>query len=210
MAAGSPIRLLVADDHTLIRRGLRDMIGTGQGMAIVAEAARGDDAVALYREHRPDVALLDLRMPGTSGDEAMAQIRAEFPDARMIALTHCQGEEDMQRAVAAGARAYLVKTVLAEELVETIRAVHAGQWRLAKAVTERLDEARERPALTPKELEVLELIARGHGTESITAALGITAETARVHIKRILGKLEVSSRSAAVAAAVQRGIVHLD
>jgi DNA-binding NarL/FixJ family response regulator len=203
------IRVLVADDHALIRSGLKDMLSLSPRLRVVAEAADGNEAVALYRQHRPDVAVLDLRMPGLSGTAVMKAIRSEFPAARLIALSSYKGDEDIHRAVEAGAVAYLFKTVLAAELIATVEAVAAGQKRLAE-VAGVLAETMGRPSLTAREQEVLELMVKGADTGLISSSLGITLETTKVHIKRVLGKLGVSSRAHAVVSAVERGIVHLD
>ena len=210
MAPPNLIRVLVADDHPLVRRGVRDMLRLSPRIAVVAEAANGAEALRLYREHRPDVAIIDLRMPGLGGVEVIRTIRSERPDAHLVALSSYKGDEDIHRALDAGALAFLFKTVLAEELIATIEAAHLGQKRLSPEVAKRLQARIGGPALTARELEVLQQVVKGLDNEGISAALGITLETVKVHVKRILSKLEVSNRSQAVASALERGIVHLD
>ena len=210
MAAEDAIRVLVADDHALVRRGVRDMLGLSPRMTVVAEAANGEEALTLYRQHRPDVGIIDLRMPVLGGVEVIRALCQEQPDARLIALSNYKGDEDIHRALEAGALAFLIKTVLAEELIATVEAAHLGHKRLGPEVTRRLERRMGGPGLTPRELEVLEQMVRGRGNEEISAALGITVETVKVHVKRVLGKLAVSNRGQAVSTALARGIVHLD
>jgi two-component system, NarL family, response regulator len=185
------------------------MLGLSARMRVVAEAVNGADAVRLYREHRPDVAILDLRMPILGGVEAMLAIRGEFPDARLIALSSFTGDTDVHRALAAGALSFLFKTVLAEDLIATVEAAHAGQQRLTPEVIRLLEQRLGQPELTSRELEVLQQLAGGQQNEEISAVLGITVETVKVHVRRILGKLGVSNRTQAVAIALERGIVRL-
>jgi two-component system NarL family response regulator len=210
MPTAAAIRVLIADDHPLIRSGLKDMLSLTPHIQVVAEAGDGPEAVALYREHRPDVAILDLRMPTMDGTAAMKAIRAEFPEARLIALSSHRGDEDIHRAMAAGAGAYVFKTVLAAELAATIDAVAAGHKRLSPEAAALLKERMGAPSPTARELEVLELMVKGADTELISSTLGITVETVKVHVKRIISKLGVSSRAQAVATAIERGIVHID
>ncbi len=210
MAAEASIRVLVADDHGLIRRGLCDMLGLSPRIEVVAEVASGDDAVRAFRQHRPDVAILDLRMPGLGGVEAMQAIRAEFPDARLIALSSFKGDEDVHRALQAGALAFLFKTVLAEDLIATVEAAHAGQRRLTPEVVRLLEQRVGGAELTAREIEVLQQMASGRDNEQISAVLGITIETVKVHVKRILVKLGAANRTQAVATGLSRGILHLE
>ena len=176
-------------------------------MTVVAEAANGQQAVELYRKHRPDVALLDMRMPVMSGVEAAREIRSEFPSARMIALTTYGGDEDIRRALAAGVQAYLTKDVLHDELLKAIRAVHAGQSYLPSNVA--LAAQMPRPDLSAREVQVLELIVRGLANKQIAYSLNIAEHTVKNHVKNILSKLGVQDRTQAATAAIQRGIVHL-
>ena len=178
-------------------------------MTVVAEAANGQQAVDQYRQHLPDVTLLDMRMPGMGGVEAATAIRAEFPNARMIALTTYGGDEDIRRALAAGCQAYLTKDVLHDELLKAIRAVHAGQTYLPAAVAAALAAQMPRPDLSAREIQVLELIVRGLANKQIAYALSIAEHTVKNHVKNILSKLAVQDRTQAATVAIQRGIIHL-
>lgn len=209
MAVENKIRIMIVDDHFVVRMGLVAIINTYPELAVVAECANGRQAVELFRKHRPDVTLMDLRMPGMSGVEATKAIREEFPNTRIIVLTTYDGDEDIYRALQAGARAYLLKDLPGDELVEAIKAVHAGQTRIPPQVASRLAERLPRSELTPREMEVLELIVRGKANKEIGAALSITEGTVKVHVNNILGKLGVSDRTQAATTALQRGIIHL-
>ena len=206
----NPIRVLVVDDHFVVRMGLRAVIEAEADMAVVAEAAGGESAVQLFREHRPDVTLMDLRMPLMSGVEATRAIREDSPDARVIVLTTYDGDEDIFRALNAGARAYLLKDVSREELLDVIRGVHVGQRRIPPAIGARLAEAMPRSELTQRELEVLGLVVRGLSNRKIGDALSITEGTVKIHMNNILSKMGVQDRTQAATAAVRRGIIHLD
>jgi DNA-binding NarL/FixJ family response regulator len=204
----APIRILVAEDHLVARVGVSTIVNMQPDMTVVAEASNGQQAVEQYRKHHPDIALLDMRMPGMTGVEAAAAIRAEFPQARMIALTTYGGDEDIRRALAAGVQAYLTKDVLHDELLKAIRAVHAGQTYLsstAAAVAAQMP----RPDLSAREVQVLELIVRGLANKQIAYSLNIAEHTVKNHVKNILSKLGVQDRTQAATAAIQRGIVHL-
>ncbi len=203
------IRILVAEDHLVARVGVSAIVNMQPDMLVVAEAANGQQAVEMYREHRPDVALLDLRMPVMSGAEAAAAIRAEFPQARMIALTTYGGDEDIRRALAAGVRAYLTKDVLHDELLNAIRAVYQGQHYLPPAVAAALAAQAPRPDLSAREVQVLELIVRGLANKQIGYTLNIAEHTVKNHVKNILSKLGVQDRTQAATTAIQRGIIHL-
>lgn len=205
-----PIRVLIADDHNMVRMGLREMLSLSPDVTVVAEACDGKEAVALFREHRPDVAILDIRMPEATGVQAIEAIRAEFPTARLIAMSNYEGDEDIYRAIRAGAKAYLFKSVGGEDLLATLTAVHEGRQWLAPDVASRLAERVGAPSLTPRELDVLKEMARGSGNSAIATALGISHETVKVHVKRILDKLGADTRSQAISTALQKGIVHLD
>lgn len=185
------------------------MIARRTDMQVVAEAADGAQAVELSRTHRPDVILMDLRMPNLGGVDAIAQIRSDRPEARVIVLTTYDGDEDIYRALRAGAMAYLLKDTPRDELLDTIRAVHAGQKRIPPDVAAKLAERVFAPELTERELDVLKLIVAGKSNKEIGAALSISEGTVKVHVNSILGKLGVSDRTQAVMAALQRGIVHL-
>ena len=205
----NPIRILVAEDHLVARVGVTTIVNLQPDMTVVAEAANGQQAVELYRKHQPDVALLDMRMPGITGVEAAAAIRKEFPNARMIALTTYGGDEDIRRALAAGVHAYLTKDVLHDELLKAIRAVHAGQTYLPAAVAASLAAQMPRPDLSAREVQVLELIVQGLANKQIAYSLSIAEHTVKNHVKNILSKLGVQDRTQAATAAIQRGIIHL-
>jgi two-component system NarL family response regulator len=209
-SAENPIRCLVADDHAIVREGVAATIELYDEMRVVARAANGREAVALFREHRPDVTLMDLNMPEIGGVEAITAIRDEFPDARIIILTTYDGDEDIFRGLRAGAKAYLLKEGSVEQLVETIRAVHRGQVRIPQEVAAKLAQRMTSPELTAREMEVLRLIVAGNSNAEIGAALFITEATVKAHVNSILGKLDVSDRTQAVTTALKRGIVHLD
>ena len=205
----NPIRILVAEDHLVARVGVSTIVNMQPDMTVVAEAGNGQQAVELYRKHMPDVALLDMRMPIMSGVEAATAIRAQFPNARMIALTTYGGDEDIRRALAAGVQAYLTKDVLLDELLKAIRAVHAGQTYLPAGVAAALAAQIPRPDLSAREVQVLELIVRGLANKQIAYSLNIAEHTVKNHVKNILSKLGVQDRTQAATAAIQRGIVHL-
>jgi DNA-binding NarL/FixJ family response regulator len=204
-----PIRILVAEDHLVARVGVTTIVNMQPDMTVVAEAMNGKEAVDLYRQHRPDVALLDLRMPVMTGIEAAAAIRKEFPDARMVALTTYGGDEDIRRTLNAGVQAYLTKDVLHDELLKAIRAVHAGQTYLPAGVAAALAAQMPRPDLSARERQVLELIVRGLANKQIAYSLSIAEHTVKNHVKSILSKLGVQDRTQAATAAIQRGIIHL-
>ena len=205
-----PIRILVAEDHLVARVGVTAIVNMQPDMTVVAEASNGQQAVELFRQHRPDVTLLDLRMPGMGGVEAATAIRAEFPAARMIALTTYGGDEDIRRALAAGVLAYLTKDVLHDELLKAIRAVNEGHTYLPAAVAAALAAQLPRPDLSAREVQVLELIVRGLANKQIAYTLNIAEHTVKNHVKNILSKLGVQDRTQAATAAIQRGIIHLN
>jgi two-component system NarL family response regulator len=178
-------------------------------MEVVASAASGEEAVVLFQRYRPDVTLMDLQLCGMSGVEAIRAIRGHDREARIVVLTMYQGDEDIFRAIDAGATTYLLKDTLSDDLVRVVREVHAGQQSLRPEVEARLAERAAGPTLTPRELEVIELIALGMRNKEIAASLGISDETAQVHVKHILAKLKVKDRSAAITVALRRGIIHL-
>ena len=203
------IRILVAEDHLVARVGVSTIVNMQPDMTVVAEASNGQQAVELFRKHRPDVTLLDLRMPGMGGVEAATAIRAEFPSAKMIALTTYGGDEDIRRALAAGVLAYLTKDVLHDELLKAIRAVHEGQTYLPAGVAAALAAQLPRPDLSAREVQVLELIVRGLANKQIAYTLSIAEHTVKNHVKSILSKLGAQDRTQAATAAIQRGIIHL-
>jgi len=204
------IRILVVDDHALLRAGLDASIGAESDMQVVAAATTGKEALALFRQHQPDVTLMDLKMPVMGGVEAIQAIRGQFPSARVIVLSTYEGDEDIYRALAAGATTYLLKDTLAEDLVRVIRDVFAGGRPLPAPVAQRLAGRMLQPELTARELDVLRLIAKGMRNKEIAAQLGISDETTQGHVKHILLKFGLHDRTEAVTVALRRGIVHLD
>ncbi|HKI71497.1 MAG TPA: response regulator transcription factor [Verrucomicrobiae bacterium] len=209
MTRHNAIRILIADDHLVVRIGLRSMIDTQPDMNVIAEAANGREAVALFRDHQPDVTLIDLRMPVMGGVEAVGVIHAEFPDARIIVLTTYDGDENIYRALQGGARAYLLKDIPREEFLDDIRAVYQGQYCIPPAVAARLAQRIPGPELSARELEVLKLIVEGMSNKEIASALSITESTVKNHVNSILGKLNVKDRTQAATTALRRGIVTL-
>jgi DNA-binding NarL/FixJ family response regulator len=207
-ARGAVIRLLVVDDHALVRQGVVAVVGREPDITVVGEAGTGQEAVAQFGALRPDVTVMDLGLPVMDGVEAMKRIRAEFPRSRFIALTVYEGDEDIHRALQAGASAYLLKSVVPAQLVDTIRAVHAGLRRLSHEVAERLSERGPGPGLTPREVEVLRLMASGRSNVEIARTLQITRGTAKWFVSSILSKLGADDRTEAVTTALERGILH--
>jgi DNA-binding NarL/FixJ family response regulator len=210
MSQENNIRVLIADDHPVMRKGLSLMLKYEPDMEAVAEASNGREALTLFRQHRPDVTLMDLRMPDMDGAEATTTIRTEFPTARIILLTTYDGDEDIYRGLRAGAKAYLLKDAPCEELLETIRVVHAGEKRITLEVGAKLAERMEGPELTERERDVLGLMAKGMSNQEIGVALFITEGTVKFHINHILTKLEVTDRTQAVIVALKRGLASLD
>ena len=208
-APNALIRIMTVDDHPIYRDGLAALIGAYDALQLVAEASNGREAVERYREHRPDVALMDLSMPVMSGVEAISAIVAEFPDARIIALTTWEGDVDIKRALEAGARGYLLKDVVSDEVVVAIRQVHGGGKAIPAAVAGRLAAFMPRIDLTEREAEVLAHMARGLSNREIGTELGRTEATIKVHVLHILQKLNAGDRTEAVTIGLQRGIIHL-
>jgi two-component system NarL family response regulator len=205
-----PIRVLIIEDHNVVREGLAALLKVADGLDVVGEAADGVEAIAQFRKHQPDIALIDLRMPRMSGVDVIERIRMETPHARFIVLTTYDGDEDIYRALKAGARAYLLKGMTSEELISTIRAVHAGKSYIPPAIAERLAERMGAQDLTPREFEVLEHIVQGRSNKEIAAELAVSEATVKTHINSLLGKLGVTDRTQAATAAIQRGIVPLE
>ena len=203
------IRVLSVDDHPLLRDGVAALIGNQTDMVLIAEASNGREALEQFRRHRPDVTLMDLQMPDMSGIDAMSAIRGEFPDARIIVLTTHAGDVLVARALKAGAQAYLLKGLLRKELLETIRAVHAGQKRVSPEIAAEIAEHATDDALTPREIDVLRLIAVGNANKIIAAELSLTEETVKSHMGNILSKLGANDRTHAVAIGLKRGIIQL-
>ncbi len=204
-----PIRILVVDDHHVVRQGLIALLKTVPEISVVAEGSDGEQAVELFRKHSPDVTIMDLRMPKKSGVEAITEIRREVPGARVIVLTTFDGDEDIYRALQAGAKGYLLKDMFGEELIDAIRTVHAGKQRIPAVVAQRLAERMVGPSLTSRELEVLKCIVAGKSNRDIGLQLSISEATVKTHINNILGKMGVTDRTQAATTALQRGIVHL-
>ena len=204
------IRILVVDDHALLRAGLGASIGAESDMEIVAAACNGQEALELFRQHRPDITLMDLKMPVMGGVEAILAIRGQFPSAKVIVLSTYEGDEDIYRALEAGAATYLLKDTLAADLARVIREVFAGGRPIPAPVAQRLADRMLQPDLTAREMDVLRLIAKGMRNKEIAARLGIGEETTQGHVKNILLKFRLHDRTEAVAVAVRRGIVHLD
>ena len=205
----SKIRIMVIDDQAVVRQGFVALINTVADMEVIAEGINGQQAIELYRQHNPDVTLIDLRMPVVGGVEAIATIRREFPEARLIVLTTYDGDEDIYRSLQAGAKGYLLKDMFFEELETAIRTVHAGSRRIPAAIAERLAERMAGSNLTARELEVLELIVRGQSNKEIGASLKISEATVKSHVNSLLSKLGVTDRTQAATTALQRGLVHL-
>ena len=205
----SPIRILTVDDHPLMRGGIAAMIRTQDDMLLVAEAASGGEGIAQFREHQPDITLMDLLLPDMSGIDALIAIRSEFPDARVIMLTTFEGDVEIQRALAAGARSYLLKSMPPAELVKGIREVHAGKKRIPPEIAAQIAEHMSDELLTAREIEVLQEVAAGKRNRDIAERLFISEETVKVHVKHIMEKLGARDRTVAVSIAVRRGILHL-
>lgn len=203
-------RVVIADDHPVVREGMAAMINRRSDLQVVGEAANGLEAIDLYRREQPDILLIDLRMPEMGGVDAIRIIRGEFPQARIIVLTTYDGDEDIYRALQAGAMAYLLKDTPREAVLEAIRAVAGGQKRIPSEIASRLVERLNNPALSERELDVLRLIAAGRSNREIGTALYISEGTVKVHVNSILSKLGVSDRTQAVTTALQRGILHLE
>jgi DNA-binding NarL/FixJ family response regulator len=208
--AGRRIRVLCVDDHRIVREGLRMVIDSEPDMTVIDAAGTGGEAVARYRQHAPDITLMDLQLPDIGGVEAIRAIRHFDRDARIIVLTMYKGDEDIHRAMAAGASTYLLKDTLADDLPRIVREVHEGRRTLPPDVRARLEERAASPTLTSREVEVMRLVAAGRRDKEIAVALAISSQTVRVHIKNIYAKLGVGDRTEAMSVAIRRGIVHID
>jgi DNA-binding NarL/FixJ family response regulator len=205
-----PITVLSVDDHDLVRKGISAILSNEPDLHLIAEANNGSDAVRLFRAHRPDVTLMDLRLPDQTGEQTTRQIRADFPDARIIALTSYDGDQDIYRALEAGVRGYLLKEMVHSEVVRAIRMVHSGKRFIPHEVSQQLSGFFPEVALTPREVEVLTLVARGLGNKEIGDVLGTASGTVKAHVQSILSKLDAKDRTHAVTIAISRGIIHLE
>ena len=208
-ASSHPIRILAVDDHPLLRGGIAALIAAQPDMQLVAEASSGEEAVEQFRRHRPDIALMDLQMKGMSGIEAIIAIHAEFPTAKIIVLTNLEGDALAHRALKAGAQAYLLKGSMRMDLPETVRSVCKGAKAIDSDVAVRLAEHVSDERLSPREIEVLSLIAAGNSNKMISAQLGLSEETTKAHVKNIIAKLQAHDRTHAVTVALRRGIIQL-
>jgi two-component system NarL family response regulator len=204
------IRVLVVEDHHVVRQGLVALLSVVDGLEVVAQAGDGVEAIAEFRKNLPDITLIDLRLPRLGGVDVIERVRMETPNARFIVLTTYDGDEDIYRALQAGAKAYLLKGMTTEELIQTIRTVHAGKSHIPPAIAERLAERMGTEELTPRESDVLEQIVHGKSNKEIAAELEISEATVKTHINSLLGKLGVTDRTQAATAAIQRGIVPLE
>jgi two-component system NarL family response regulator len=206
----SSIRILIVDDHPVVRAGLASMLGTQEELELVGSARSGEDALRMLDEHNPDVLLLDLRMPGMSGVETLQALKAANRQVRVIILTNYETDEDIYRAVQAGAQGYLLKDTSLREMVEAIRAVHCGKRYIPRHIASRLAERMVRTNLTSRELEILKMLSKGPTNKQIGHALGISDNTVRNHVLKIIEKLEVSDRTEAATTAIQRGLITVD
>src|SRR5215216_6082084 len=209
MSDQARIRVFCVDDHPLLREGLATIINNQPDMMLVAEASNGCEAIQQFRQHQPDVTLMDLRLPDMSGIDALIAIRTEFPEARIIVLTTFEGDVEIHRSLEAGARAYMLKSMPPKDLVEVIRQVHAGKKRIPAEIAAHLVEHMGEEGLTEREIEVLRHVAGGNRNRDIAERLFISEETVKVHVKHIMEKLGASDRTQAVAIAIQRGIIQL-
>jgi DNA-binding NarL/FixJ family response regulator len=205
----APIRILAVDDHDLVRKGIAAILSTEPDLDLVAAAHSGAEALRLFRQHQPDVTLMDLRLADMSGSDVTLAIRREFPEARIIALTSFDGDQDIYRALEAGVRGYLLKEMVHTEIVRAIRVVHSGKRFIPAEVSQQLTEFFPDVALTPREVEVLSLVARGLGNKEVGDVLGTASGTVKAHVQSILSKLGAKDRTHAVTIALRRGIIHL-
>jgi len=210
MTTPSAIRVLCVDDHRIVREGIALILAREVDIEVVASAANADEAVAEFKRHKPDVTLMDLRLGERNGIDAIKEIRRDYPDARIVVLTMYQGDEDIHRALSAGAATYLLKDALSDDLIRVVREVHAGGHPIGPDVRARLDQRAAQPTLTPREIQVLQLVSQGKRNKEIAAILGLSDDTVPVHVKNIFAKLRVNERTAAVNVALRRGIIHIE
>jgi two-component system NarL family response regulator len=210
MKSSKPIRILVVDDHFMVRMGLTASLNVEPDMEVVAEVGTGEAALKAYNEHRPNLVIMDVRLPGMSGAETTAAILREFPDACIMMLSTHSGEEEIYRAMQSGARGYVLKSVMREDLLRAIREVHEGKRHLDPIVASHLADRIAHRSLTSREIEVLKMVAKGFGNKEIATALNIAEVTVKLHVSHVLEKLNVKDRTEAATAAVQRGIISLD
>ena len=210
MPSPKRIRILVVDDHFMVRMGLSASLNVEPDMEVVAEAGNGEAALGAYRQHLPSLVIMDVRLPGSSGAEATAAIAQEFPDARVLMLSTHSGEEEVFRSLQAGARGYILKSAIREELLRAIREVYGGRRYIDPAVAPLLAARMQHRSLTSRELEVLRMVAKGLGNKEIAASLNIAEVTVKLHVSHVLDKLSVKDRTEAATAALQRGIISLD
>jgi len=201
---------MLVDDHPAFRKGLAALIESEPGLEVVAQTGDGREALELYRQEKPDLVLMDLRLPGVGGVEATMAIRKEFPEARVIVLTTFDTDEDIYRAVQSGAKSYLLKDTPDDELAATIRAVHAGEQPLPPKLAKRLAERQQRADLSPREMDVLQLLIKGRSNKEIASALFLSEDTIKAHLKTLFAKLKVQDRTEAAISAIRHGIVHLE
>jgi DNA-binding NarL/FixJ family response regulator len=204
------IRVMLVDDHPAFRKGLSALLDSQPDLEVVAEAGDGCQAIDLFRQNKPDVLLMDLRLPGMGGVEVILAIRKEFPEARVIVLTTFDTDEDIYRAMQSGAKSYLLKDTAEDELAEAIRAVHAGEQKLPARVADRLAVRQKRAELSHREMEVLQLLTKGRSNKEIGSALFLTEDTVKAHLKTLFVKLGVQDRTEAAITAIRQGIVHLE
>jgi DNA-binding NarL/FixJ family response regulator len=210
MQNSKAIRILVVDDHFMVRMGLSSSLNVEPDIEVVAEAGSGEAALEAYRKYRPSLVMMDLRLPGMSGTDCTTALIREFPDARILILSTHSGEEEIYRAMQAGARGYLVKSIIREELLRAVREVHGGGKYLDPIVASQLAERRAHRSLSARELDVLRLVAKGFGNKDIAGALNIAEVTVKLHVSNVLGKLDVKDRTQAATVALRRGIISLD
>ena len=206
----NPIRVMLVDDHPAFRKGMAALIESEPDLSVVAETGDGRDALQVYRAKKPDVVLMDLRLPGLGGVEATLAIRKEFPDARVIVLTTFDTDEDIFRAIQSGAKSYLLQDTPDDELATAIRGVHAGKQILSDKLSRRLAERQQRPELTQREMDVLQMLIKGRSNREIGTALFLCEDTVKAHFKTLFAKLKVQDRTEAAISAIRHGIVHLD